>query len=904
MPEGFEPEGHASPSQDISSAFNVFQPQTRRAFLAGSSMLVAATALGSSPLRAFAGNGIVSSFVQILIPDEVKEYVETEFEVDHQPTEEFARNERLLQAFIDMYSDTLMTDSVYAYPSFVVQYRQNKLANFAVNLADFLVHTGSNEPDKDTYVEVLVDLIATYDAQNSGDVLYQRSLDDLKTGTDYLTDIAEMGADFITVYTGVKPTTGIQDGLAAAIDLLANTVDGINGSIDEVRRLTALCKNYADYTYLLDAIAEASGGDLAAAAREVDRDLETAFEARLKLIVDNDVQTVGRTLPGYTETLFDDALIPFLKQSNNYRDGGSFTKFVDRFDYVLTRFNLLQDSWDLGTKIGTLIGDVAVGGEDLILRLRQLCAIYDVSAVLVDKLALLEGTFEVFRGTVGVWDSMDEYVHIAEFLVACRLRGEYSIYSIVAEDAGLLSLINSSNAEEARQWYGRVSKKLSSYQNALPPILFTGIGVLNNGGLFVGTGGDVYYWRLSETSVQSTGIYGAFSREGGTENDLICRNAQGAEKVLLRDAADGQLWFSYGCLFYRHDGSEMMRLPLDGGEPLSIGTHYNGCFVDDLSGVFVCTIDGTMVGIDKDGAVTTLAGKQDGDSPMPLCAYDGMVYYCYRHAEDDDESYSVHVRSVRYNGTDDTFLGTVYALAYPSGGLSVRAQVQFGWLYISFANVAGTGLFYSQGGAARIPLEGMGAFEMLVSPFEGDVMGSDMVVIAADPVDDGEGGTVAGTHRLYYLADSEYSGAGSNLQPWISGTIWSVDVETGEKAPASDPSFVLSGAHSYAFIDGDLMVLLDDGLARYHLVASAARFDEEGYVHMQDFSFEGANEDGAEMSFMDAVDVVGDVAYITVHRCARNHEEDVGWRAGYTRIESRVYQTVIGSDKLELVYAY
>ena len=111
VPEGFEPEGHASPSQDISSAFNVFQPQTRRAFLAGSSMLVAATALGSSPLRAFAGNGIVSSFVQILIPDEVKEYVETEFEVDHQPTEEFARNERLLQAFIDMYSDYLFTSS-------------------------------------------------------------------------------------------------------------------------------------------------------------------------------------------------------------------------------------------------------------------------------------------------------------------------------------------------------------------------------------------------------------------------------------------------------------------------------------------------------------------------------------------------------------------------------------------------------------------------------------------------------------------------------------------------------------------------------------------------------------------------------------------------------------------------
>ena len=883
---------------------------TRRSFIAGASAFAAGAALGATSLRALAAEtgffGPESvEHSQALFADMIGTIEEARRAAGPDPsaTDTYARNERLMQDFLDKYSDSLVNHSSYAYPSFVTQYRQDTLANLAVSFADFLVHTGANEPDKDVYAEVLVDLIATYDAQSSGDVLKQQSLDDLKTWEEYAADVASMGADLVTVITGMGATTGLQDGIAAAVDVLAVTGGDIADVAKRYRSLAAQCKNYRDYEYLLDAIGEASGGDLAAAAREVRENLREAFECKIGLYAKSDLEAAPGYLPGYLECVFDDGLVPFLKASNNYRDGGAFASFTDHLDGALTRLNLLQDSWDLGTKIGTLVGDVVVGGEDLIMRLRQLCAIYDVSAVLADKLVLLEGEYLALKGTADVWVPMDEYVHLAEFLVACRLRGEYSIYSIVANDAGLVSLINSDNAEAARSWYDKTAARLATYQAFLPRILFRGIDVRNNGGLFVGVCNDVYYWRLSGSSVESTAPFGAFTHVKDTTNALVRRDAEGNEEIVLQDTASGALWGSVDCLFYQRDDATVVRCALDGSSSETVGTYYGLHFVDELSGVLVCTVDNDMVAVGHDGTVTVLARASDGDAPRPLCAQDGAIYYCYVHASASDER-TVYIRSVLYNGQNDTYLDSFEAPCYPMCSVAVRAQAQADGLYVSFASVGGTALDYGQGGAARVALDGLSAREMLVDPYADDAMGHNVVVIAADAVDDGEGGVEAGTRRLYYLAGSDYSAAGWNLQPWVEGDIWAVDLETGEKAAAPDPSFVISEPGGFAFIGGDLMALLPDGLARYHLLISGATFAQLGYEHLQDFGYEGADEDGAQMSFVDEVDVVDGVAYVLVHRCARDYASDLGWRAGFKRLGSCVYQVAVDTDDPELLYEF
>ena len=48
-----------------------------------------------------------------------------------------------------------------------------------------------------------------------------------------------------------------------------------------------------------------------------------------------------------------------------------------------------------------------------------------------------------------------------------RIRGEYCLYSVVAEDAGLLSWFNKNSAEEARLWYDDKTKKVLAIQNNL-----------------------------------------------------------------------------------------------------------------------------------------------------------------------------------------------------------------------------------------------------------------------------------------------------------------------------------------------------------------------------------------------------------------------------------------------------
>ena len=62
---------------------------------------------------------------------------------------------------------------------------------------------------------------------------------------------------------------------------------------------------------------------------------------------------------------------------------------------------------------------------------------------------------------------IERYVLYSQYLVDCRIRGEYCIYSVVADDAGLLSWFNKEDAEDAKLWYENKVKKILSIQNKL-----------------------------------------------------------------------------------------------------------------------------------------------------------------------------------------------------------------------------------------------------------------------------------------------------------------------------------------------------------------------------------------------------------------------------------------------------
>lgn len=78
----------------------------------------------------------------------------------------------------------------YGYMSFVEKFNSDVLSLYLFNMADLLIDSGA-KPDKEKYMEVLINIIATYDLDNADDISEQKQLDNLKSVENYAMDFAK-----------------------------------------------------------------------------------------------------------------------------------------------------------------------------------------------------------------------------------------------------------------------------------------------------------------------------------------------------------------------------------------------------------------------------------------------------------------------------------------------------------------------------------------------------------------------------------------------------------------------------------------------------------------------------------------------------------------------------------------
>lgn len=179
---------------------------------------------------------------------------------------------------------------------------------------------------------------------------------------------------------------------------------------------------------------------------------------------------------------------------------------ADLGDKIVSNIGTLTSSWDLGCLIGKMIGNVAVGGEDIINRVTEMMALYDISEILEDKVLELGNEFLEVYGTKDEEKVVGDYVLYSQYLIGCRIRGEYCVYSIAVKDAGLRSYFSKETSETAEMWY----------QNKTRNILMIQDNLLNLSGKFVNNE-DIFENILA--NLLST--YGYFDAEQiGTMNNI------------------------------------------------------------------------------------------------------------------------------------------------------------------------------------------------------------------------------------------------------------------------------------------------------------------------------------------------------------------------------------------------
>lgn len=362
----------------------------------------------------------------------------------------------------------LISRKNYCYMTFVQDFNSNTFSLYLLEMVDKLIDTGK-KPDKEKYIEVLTNIIAIYDLDNAEYISEQKKNSNLKNLRDYGMDVAEMGRNAVTVMAGSNSSISeMENAISIAVDGLGTLTDNVDNWIEALSNLETVIQNYSEHEEFLQVIENNSTGELKEAANILRKGMREAIKIKL----DTYKNVSEENFKNYKNFFFSNVFLDTIKQMPEYKTDAALRYLVDIGDGIQTKVATLEGAWNLGTAIGTLVGDVAVGGENLLDRVLEMMAIYDISVILQEKVIDINTEFLKNIGESNEEGLVNDYVVLSQYLIGCRIRGEYCIYSIVAEDAGLLSWFNKKSRDEAKAWYEDKVGKIGAIKENLEKIFY------------------------------------------------------------------------------------------------------------------------------------------------------------------------------------------------------------------------------------------------------------------------------------------------------------------------------------------------------------------------------------------------------------------------------------------------
>lgn len=408
-------------------------------------------------------------------------------------------------------------------------------------------------------------------------------------------------------------------------------------------------------------------------------------------------------------------------------------------------------------------------------------------------------------------------------------------------------------------------------------------GVLNNGGEFVGYNGNTYYWKRNGASCNNAETLANFSYMVGP-SDLICISENGDETVLTSAVADGKIYIASRRIYYFGTDSSWYSVDLEGGALKNHGK-VNLITVEETTGnvIYYDYNDKKFWREDSQGNRVVLNNDNvdsDGADPYFLTVGNGKLYYATVNPV-EDEKFVVAVIEADMQGNArlvNTFTHKKEKLV----GFGMEAVLNDGILYIGYANIQGSGMFYSFGGIVAINTLQERATEYLVRP-DSETPLSHPKLRLCSYIEEGE---------LYIMFSTGMDVTVRHT--CITDGIKMLKVSTGK---ISDVSYgILSFDGNGGIVNGALVNVNGEG--RQFTILSADTMESLGYT---DFDGNGKEEGGYLLDF---VSIVGDTAYISVSEISRDTSKDIGWRYGYKRDKTTVYITKAHTDEVTVLYEY
>jgi hypothetical protein len=385
--------------------------------------------------------------------------------------ENFVPKEKLLNYLREGNEKVLLMRDNYGYMMFVQNFESDAWSLYLLELTDKLIDTGA-KPDKEKYMEVLLNIMLAYDLDNGNNILEQQKMDNLKEIKDYAMDFTEMGTKSISVIIeNNQLASNLESSILNVIEALSVLEDNIDNWILGLSNLETILQNYLSQDSFLKLIEESSDGNLQEAAQT----LRTGMAKAMQIKLDTYSDISQKNFNNYESFFFSNVFFNIIKKTSEYESDEGLKFLVDLSDGAISKVSVLLNSWDLGKKMGTLVGNVAVGGENLINRVHEMMALYEISVILQGKISTIRNEFFIDYEKENLDNLIKDYIIFSQYLIGCRIRGEYCLYSVVSHDAGLLSWFNKESSNEAMEWYESKAEKLLMIQNRLEDIVHENI---------------------------------------------------------------------------------------------------------------------------------------------------------------------------------------------------------------------------------------------------------------------------------------------------------------------------------------------------------------------------------------------------------------------------------------------
>lgn len=358
----------------------------------------------------------------------------------------------------DMFEALFCDNKAVGYLSMTEKIESNSAISWAIDVSSKIL---GEDLDKKDYAEILANLVAMQEGDFAEQVEQQGQFDDVKNLGDYTKDITDIAM-------GAVNSTKVMEEISPIIDAATGGKEVIVESIEQAEYYQISLQSYTQTEYFLRAISQyAEIEGLRSAAKDLLYANEKLLEKRLEYVTDS-----AENLGNYEADFFVSHLsVALLKSTDIYQADETVKWFVDCGENLMSSVSSVIKTGELAFRATMLAGDIGFGTSNMFNRYQEMKVVADVANALMHAIHKIQISDDY--QDVDAIDNIQEKCKYYKALLTTHARGEYLVYQLLMNDAGVMSALRRFSEsflepqETTEGWYNGQIKVLGEYLERL-----------------------------------------------------------------------------------------------------------------------------------------------------------------------------------------------------------------------------------------------------------------------------------------------------------------------------------------------------------------------------------------------------------------------------------------------------